>query len=527
MQASKFLGWTTSVAQLETSGKKYPFFLASLIVLIAKLPTLNNSIIFIDEPIYITQAMRLNSVEAFVYAFQYRVETKFQLGLLPYVISTTISLPNTLLFVHLFGLVATLASGILLIAISQRMFKRYSPGLVAVFLWCLFFYTDELAAATLLEVFQTPLLLLSVWLFLPVLQNSIHPRRLLFWSGFSLGLATLVKPPGLLMLPILGLALILPPNPVYKLLSKKFILASLILLIGFAIPLVLFIIPYLFNAEALAALNLCLFQIASQYITTYGPNQNNVIRALKLLILFGNFYFYLMLTSLMSLIYFKLKSRWNWHETDRYLLLLGLSGTFLFVGYSVGQAKTHYLLAVLPFFLLVVGYQLSKNLEKLKLVKRVMLYTFLISLCLIILANNVHYYLNLYSYNGVPYANTQPNINISSLASYIDANTNAQDSIYVYYNVPEIYWKAQRHPAGTEPTGTFLVDFYNQFWFKRVNAELIKDRPTMIIGIDNPRDQRPQVADLMALPVIGNLLKQRYTCSRDLFPSTTICKLNS
>ena len=503
----------------------WPYALAILMAFVAKLPTLSNNIIFIDEPIYLAQAMRLNSFEAFVYAFQYRVETKFQLGLVPYVLAKIISFPNAILIVHLFGLVATGVTACLFVAISQSIFKERMPGLLALFLWCLFLNTSEFTAATMLEYFQTPLILAAFWIFTSIFQHPAKAYRILFWSGFCLGLATLVKQPALLVVPILALALISPSQPYTRFLSTKFLKATLLIVGGWALPIAIFVIPYFFSSSALEALNLCLFQLAGAYATSYDPNLSILRRATSLLTLFGPFNLAVIFTSIIYFIRAKMKPQIRWTTTDKYLLLAFFIGWILYVGYAVGQSKTHYLLPVLAFLFFLPAYQVVILLKKQKPNKRRLSIVFVIGICFLAQFSSLRFYTNLLLNNTNFYASTQSNIDITTLANYIDTNSQAQDNIWVYYNVAELYWKANRHPATTEPIGSYLVNFDSPFWFNKIATELAEDKPTFIIGVDSPRLGRPDAATLIELPVIDELLNQHYECSREIIPHTTICKL--
>ena len=503
----------------------WPYALAILMAFTAKLPTLSNNIVFIDEPIYLAQAMRLNSFEAFVYAFQYRVETKFQLGLVPYMLAKIISLPNAILIVHLFGLVATGVTACLFVAISQRIFKERMSGLMAFFLWCLFINTSEFTAATILEYFQTPLILAAFWVFTSIFQHPVKAYRTLFWSGFCLGLATLVKPPALLVVPILILALILPSQPYTRILSAKFLKSALLIVSGWALPVVIFVVPYFFSSSALEALNFCLFQLTSTYATDFEPTLSILRRATSLLALFGPFNLAVIFTSVILFKPIKIRSPSQWSEAARYLLLTLLIGWALYAGYAVGQAKTHYLLPILAFLFFLPGYQIVTIFKKQKLAKRRLSVVFVIGICLLAQFGSLRFYTNLLLNNRNFYDSTQSNIDITTLANYVDANSQSQDSIWVYYNVSELYWKANRRPATTEPTGTWLVIVYSPFWFNKIATELTEDKPTLIVGIDSPRIGPPGAATLTELPVIGDMLNQRYICSRDTIPHTTICKL--
>ena len=161
----------TFIAHLEHSPLA-TCLLALLLALVAKLPTLHNQIIYIDEPAYLVQAARLDSFEAFAYAFVYRTDTKFQLGLVPYMIGLALSWENTILVVRLLGFIAVGATSVLMVAISRRAFGSVVPGLAGLVLWLLCLNTATSLAAPLMEYFQVPLVLLAVWLWLRPAQSG-------------------------------------------------------------------------------------------------------------------------------------------------------------------------------------------------------------------------------------------------------------------------------------------------------------------------------------------------------------------
>lgn len=141
------------------------YALAQLLAVGVKLPTLNNSIIWIDEPIYLSEADRLDTPMKFMLSARYITETKFPLGLVPYIAALWLDHSQAILWMHIFGLLAVVASTILLVALSYRAFSNYVPGILAALLWGIFLTRNAMTIAPLLEYFQTPLILAALWAF--------------------------------------------------------------------------------------------------------------------------------------------------------------------------------------------------------------------------------------------------------------------------------------------------------------------------------------------------------------------------
>ncbi len=112
--------WGREIALALAARRWSVYLLGALAVLLGRMPTLSNRMLWIDEPTYFTQAALLRSFQTFIYAFNYRVETKTQIGLIPFILADAIDHQNAFLLLHLFGLIAVLLSCWLLIAIADR-----------------------------------------------------------------------------------------------------------------------------------------------------------------------------------------------------------------------------------------------------------------------------------------------------------------------------------------------------------------------------------------------------------------------
>jgi 4-amino-4-deoxy-L-arabinose transferase-like glycosyltransferase len=510
------------------TGKFWPYLIAAAIAFVVKLPTLNNIPAYFDEMTYLAQARLLDSPEAFIYSFQYRTETKFQLGLVPYILAQAISQPNAIIIVRLLGLAATVAIACLLVVISKSLFDSIGPGFFAIATWFLYLHRDISSTIPLLEYYQTALLLFSFWLYLKALQNWSSTKIIYtFWSSFSLALATLVKPPALLVFPVLALILIFYKNGAEQRWLTGFRLKQvLVLTVGFSLPIFVFLFPYFFNPAAFDELKFSMLGLTSSYATNFGYNGSLILRMLWLLTYFEATDFLLIfIASIAFFIGLCRLRRPRWTKINIYQLILIAIGDALYLGFSVAQLKSHYLIPVLPFLMLFVGYQL--RLIYLRLQDRKLKVGLVLALGVLLIAselNSVQFYLSLLNDPGQCYRlSEQPDA--MKVASYIKANSKPEELIWVYYNAPEIYWLADRKPATNVPDAAWLVGLYNDFWFDRTYRELVRDKPKLIIGFDTTHYNITRVGQVTELPRIKELLAENYNCSRFLVSYTTICKL--
>lgn len=501
-----------------------PYALALLIAVGAKLPTLNNSIIFIDEPAYLAEAARLDTPLKFMYSARYVTETKFQLSLVPYLAALWINQSQAILWMHIFGLIAVAASSVLLVALSYTAFRSYVPGILAALLWGIFLTRDPLTVAPLLEYFQAPLLLAALWVFVRWANAYSAPRLLhrrsllsLAGAGVLVGAAALVKPPGILVAPVLAVGVFLAARDGATLRAR--FCAAAMPLAGAMAAVAIFVLPYLVQPDALGAL---LFNMVG-LSTRYASHESSLIsRLVAMLNLFDAAGIILVAIALgaHALIYGLFGMHWSERERRENLIRLVLlgSGLVLSVGYLTGQAKGSYVVAILPPLALygwsVITYASASITRPLGRV------AFIAAVVVLIVAGTPElypgHYVSMYSpafTHGRAYAVGLPGVDARTLAAAVDARTRPGDAIWVYYNAPEIYWLANRKPATDEPVGTWLVTYYDQFWFQRTLQQIEQERPALIVGFDSPRYARGRAATLLDLPLIGAYIQSHYTCT--------------
>jgi hypothetical protein len=506
----------------------WPYLLAGLIALLAKLPVLNNNILFIDEPGYLSHARRLDSFEAFVFSFQYHTETKFPLGLLPYILAQAINQPQAILLTRIFGVSAFIISALLLVKLSKKMFDGATlPAFFALIAWCLFLNQGEQPAVPLLEYYQTPLLLFSFLLCLFAFHKWEKSGKYFTGVGVCLSFTALIKPTIVVLAPSLGLILLgvvywkdYRTQSWWKIIKARQLWGFGL---GFLVPVLVFVLPYFFRTEALIELKFNLFEVTSSY-ANYNK-ESLLIRSVLLLGTFGPallLLFFIAFFGFLIDLFIRIKSKLPLQVS--YQLFLLLFGWALFAGATPGQAKAYYLVPAIPFLMLFVGYRLYHVYVKLTLPSLRLGWIALILMGMFLIEwDSIVFYSTLLSKNETFYTQQMPDVDIAALTNYIKANSDSKDYIWVYYNAPELYWLADRKPATNEPPATWLIDFYSPFWFDRVTTQLKRDNPKLIIGINKPRFPRDKIALLTELPVISSWLQQAYQCDNTKLSNITIC----
>ncbi|MGZ6322159.1 MAG: hypothetical protein ACXWQR_22980 [Ktedonobacterales bacterium] len=502
-----------------------PYALAVLLAVGAKLPTLNNSVVFIDEPSYLNEAARLDTPLKFALYARYITETKFPLGLVPYIAALWLDHSHAILWVHIFGLLAVIASTVLLVALSYRAFRNYVPGILAALLWSTFLTKDDMTIAPMLEYFQAPFVLAALWVFAGWVRVYSAGRLLELQNFFSLvvaggliGAAALVKPPGVLVAPVLALGVFFATGDGARLRVR--LCAAAAPLAGTSAVIAVFVLPYLLAPGALHALLFNMVELSGRY-SAYQASL-----AIRLVVLLFRFDLADILVVEVALVLHGviLRKAWrNWSREERLqnvvsLVILG-AGLALLAGYLTGQGKGHYIVPILPLLALYAWGILTIIYTRIHQSLSRVAYTATLVLLILIATPSAYatHYLSLYSpssASGSEYAASLPGVDAHTLAAAIVAHTRPGDSIWVYYNAPEIYWLANRKPATDEPVGTWLVDYYDQFWFQHTLLQLLQERPTVIVGFDNPRYPRARVAKVLDLPLIGTYIQSHYTCSR-------------
>ena len=507
--------------------KWWPYLSVTLIALVAKFPYLNNNILFIDEPIYLAQAKRLDSIEAFIYSFQYRSEVKFQWSLVPQLLALAISQDNAILIMRIFGLIAVMIGFCLLITISKQLFNDLLPGFFAVTSWAILINRSYLTTPPLLEYFQTPILLFSFWQFIKGLESEKKAGWPFFWSGFSLAFAGLIKPSALAIVGVFGLTVIFyHPQLNTKWFSWAKLKPIFCLGLGLTIPIAITIGPYLFNTTAWAELKLNIIDISASYEKL--DNSSLGKRTIFLLLLFELSNLLLITVTALPFITSRIIfHRKEWSRLDTYQLLLLLTGWGLFAIYAYGQYKEHYLITIFPFLMLFIGYRLRYYLSKItpSRLRLMMVTAFCVWLLLSNLISFQYYYQQLFIERGQTYYDELNGLNLPKMVNYVKDNTKPTDLIWTYYNFPELYWLANRKPATTDPVAGYVVLFHNDFWNKKIVGQLKQEKPTLIIGVDKVHMFLDKPLTLLEVPLVKDFIAENYECNTTIVKDATICTI--
>jgi hypothetical protein len=516
----------------------WPYLGVLLGTLLVRWPTLNNNIFSIDEPQYFAQAARLRTFDAFVYAFNYRIEVKSQIGLLPYMLAAAIDPANAVFWNHLLGLGMVLISAILMVAISRRFTGSGGPGMVAALLWLPYTVvgpgyalaqhtTLEYYPAPKLEYFQTPFILGAVYLFaLALTAYRDAPRRaggLMVGAGLAWAMTVLIKPSSLLL------------GPVWVLLLAALLLARegrrgwLRPTLGLAVPftlaalalVALVFLPYAWNPAALAELRFNLTETAGSYNDAGAASP--ITRLLALLIT-GMPPALLLLFLLGPLLARRfLRSR---DPVAPIIPLLAVVGPLLLVASLAGCVCPHYYPPIIAAMNLTVALYLAPVFAMLRQTGRFRAaWATGILLAIISLAPQVPALLNFpaTAMADLYRADDARRFDVDGLLTYIATHTTPDKSLWIYYNTSEIYLWAQRPPATRDPHADWLSFVWAEPWFTRTQAELAAEQPALIIGIDEPRLARLSAHPFDQIPQVSSWIQAHYQCSTTIVRGATIC----
>jgi hypothetical protein len=481
---------------------------AGLAVLAAKLPTLTDGVVFIDEPYYLAAASRLDSVGTFLRSFTVLAETKSGYALLPHIVANGIGGAHPVLVLHLLGLVFGVATAALLVALSREAYGSALPGVAAAVVWAGWLTKDSTTAVVNLEQFQAPFVVVAILLAL----RRRASLATLAAAGAALGFAALVKPPALLVLPVL-MAAVAPR------LRAMGALAA-----GVALPLAVLAAPYLLTPSTLGEARFVLVDLPRIYAGFSGGSTSEHAEALLSSIPWS--IRVLVLVAALHLLWVRLRARSgveapaHWREE---LTLLG-AGVALFAAHVSGQLKLHYMVVILPPLLLFVAgrAQLALPAARVPRLAAAAAGAGAVALVLATGTASASYWRALLRDGGGLYAAQMPAVDVDALVAYTRRQTRPGDRIWVYYNAPEVYVRADRAPASEDLVASWLTHDYGPLWLGRDLADLERERPRLIAGLVAPRYPEP-VPPLEALPGIGALIARSYACDRTAVRGAVVC----
>ena len=512
-----------------------PYLAVLAVVLLLRWPTLSNDIFSIDEVWHLTGVARLHSLQEFAYAFSYRAETKTQIGLLPSYLADALDPTNAILLVRISGLLEALVGAWLLIAFTRRFFGSSKPGVIAALIWLVYLEIGPgypLPASVLQESFQairlehtqSPLILASLLAFAFGSGFACVRPRPRWWplagAGVAWALSVLVQPSSVLVGPVYvaALALAYRPDGAHR---RAFVGAAMPFTAGAAVPIVLVFGPYLLSAGALADLRFNLVDVNAAYATHSWDLAWRIVILLlalpPLLVLF-----WLAGVCLLFL-------RFPAHLTGpgrRILLLVTAVGPAVFIGYLPGHAHFHYMIPVVaPLALSAASYWVFA-LESLVTTNRARLVRMsTIAIAAVYVAAQLPA-MAIFAASGSTgwyLADDRARFDLDGLVRYIQANTAPSARIWAYYYVPEVYVLSRRKPATSDPVGGALTLAWDEPWFGRTLAELERERPELIIGINNTHMARPQAGGLSDIPRVSAWIVANYTCDRESIRGVTLC----
>ncbi|MBI3970778.1 MAG: hypothetical protein HY332_05775 [Chloroflexi bacterium] len=518
------------------------YFLVTAAVFLLRWPTLSNHILSYDEPAYFMQAARLRSFYDFVYVYYFRVDSKTQVSLVPFILAEAINHSNAVWLVHFFGLLAVLVSCYLMLAYAHRFFGNRLAGLLASLLWVVWLSvgpgpgwvftarTDFLTV--LLEYFQTPIILAGLFVVSrAIVAESMSTRSvawLLFAAGGLVSVAMLIKFSVALLAPLymLSICFLWSRAPRLEGRTKRFALDIGSFVAGAAIPIVLMLVPYLFNSAALAELRFVFLDVNNSWNQAHG----NSLLWRTLTLLNGMPLLPLAVLPVVSP-WIGLRRRGRIREPASWALpLVTLAALSVFVSSLVGYAHLHYLVPVVALVALAaVGYAavLIQGLARLGYRRLAFAASVLLpgayfgvqipSLSLYAATAHFDYYTN----------DNRARLDLDALLRLIQDQTQPDDTIWVYYHAPEIYQLSARRPATRDPDSAWMATFWTDSWFRRTASDLAKEKPPLIVGIDNPRFARPKARPLMNIPYVGELIEREYRCDPNSIRGVAICLRHS
>jgi hypothetical protein len=518
----------------------WAYLLVLVVVVLLRLPTLSNDIFSIDEVWNLVGVTRLQSLEEFVYAFKFRAETN-QIGLLPLYLADAIDHQDVFLLARVEGLIEVVVGCWVLVAFSRRFLGGALPGTLAAIVWGMYLEVgpgyplpasvlQESFQAIRLEYLQAPLILISLFAF--AVGSGIgtpDPRpRLwpLFLAGIALSTSMLVKPSG----EFVGLVYLIALIAVFPLFGSDDSRSRLTrALAGFGsgalLPVALVFGPYLFDAQALSELRFNLIDNNVEYASHTWDVPWRVVILLGALppLVLGLF----VLASVLLMM--RLPPKLPPH-TRRTLLLLAAAGPALFLGYIPGHAHFHYMVPVVPLLsLTVTGYwnvaasalrERGHTLVLARVVAVLICGIYIVAELpgLVIFANSRS--------TDAYLADDRQRFDLDGLVQYIDARTSPTDSIWIYYYVPEVYVLSGRRPATSDPAGGALTLVWDEPWFQRTLDELARERPELVVGIDNTHMARPQAGSFDRIPRVSAWIEANYACTHNALRGLTLCILS-
>jgi hypothetical protein len=480
-------------------------------------PTFNDHILFIDEPIYYSFGSRLTLPGAHVYT--HTADQKPPLGPLTYWLAIEISPRHAIMIVHALTTAAIGLTTLLLLISSQVLLGSPWAGFGAGLLYALMGSVKPLGseaffAFSSLEHFQAPLLLGFVLLFLLSLQRQRAWMAVV--AGVLLGMAALYKPNvPVVLAPAWGIALFAVRRGRLPLRSAA--VAS----VGAAVSTVVIFAAAPFYYALIGHFDAWRFYNIDALMLYRGLGgslwQQAILLAdtipLKIPLALGLFY---------GAIAAPRAARAQWDgETG---LFLATAWLVLFCSLAPGLHKAHYLIQGLPAECLLIGMagvagwryvaQARDTLRPLLGAAYAVAFVLPVAYALYQLALG---WSSLAAYAGADgyLALHRRAGTLAPLVRYIEEHSAADDLIYVHSEAPELYFLTQRHPAVSDPTGSWIAMLASPKVANDLLRELQASPPRLIVQLDYRRYGRTRET-LQKWPQLAAWLQEHYRTSTPL-----------
>lgn len=448
-------------------------------------PTANNSILFIDEPLYYALGARLGLPGAHVYT--HTTDQKPPLGPVTYRIAALLGPESPIATVHVATTICVAATALIMVACSTVMLGAPWSGLIAGLLYALCSSSLQTGqepwfACSSLEHFQAPWIIAFTFVFI----LSLKTRRIQFAviAGVLLGVAGLYKQnvpvllaPALVVAVVAALRGLLPVSRAVALAAA----AAAGTLAVTALPPLYYLaighfgdwwfcnVTLLADYQTLSASPVREAGMLAGIVLLAVPLSIGVVYALALAV-----------------------RKDNLGVRDAMFVLLALEWMALFTSVLPGHHKGHYLVQGLPAQCLLIGLVLVsgwRHVLRTSGLRRLVLGTFFAAVLIVPLGKDViglwrgrlelarlaaaDYYLKPHRRSGA----------IPTVVDFVRRHSAPDDLLYVHSEAPEFYVLTQRTPAVNDPTGSWIAHFPTQRNAGILLQQLQRTPPRLIVQL--------------------------------------------
>ena len=333
------------------------------------------------------------------------------------------------------------------------------------------------------EIFMILPIIVGFWLLYQIMDRKNN--KVLVFTGILFSLAGLFKVPAFFDF---GAAFVFAFVYLKDKINKLFFL-----LIGFSLPILIFILYFALNNSLEAFINTAFAQNISYLSSWKGKTQGMAV---------GNgFLIRSLLLGISTLLLFIFNKK-----LDKKTLLISLWLVFGLFGVTLSERPyPHYLLQIMPAVSLGLGFLCIK----VKVVNKIII------ILLFCLTLGAHQYLKFWNYPSIPYYqnflswvtkqkstqnylsyyNTKM-VNNQKIALFLNSNTNSSERIFVWGDdAPNIYAQSRRLPAGIYAANYHIKDYQA---FEETITAIEKTKPKFIVILDN-KDRFDHLEEIITL----------------------------